>query len=328
MAYCIERVALIISGDFQATFGDHGGAAWGETRRVARRGTARGKESNREQGAPDGGAARVTASPSSDADREGIPTARREASRPISMLRWRRQTHAFDETGSHATPNAPGDSSTGTDGDVARGATATPGVQGERAEKPVIIRGSKTAPVVLPGDGERERKGIRSTAGRVVLIAAIAATLFASLAVVVPAGAGAGLPAVLTSYANAMPWSAPTATPRPASSGTSAGVTTNVSGGSPSQQAIIADIQSVFGPYASGALNVARCESSLDSHAWNPTPVLGSHASGVFQILYPATWNGTSYRSYSPYDEWANVRAAYEIFKRDGYSWREWQCKP
>jgi hypothetical protein len=24
----------------------------------------------------------------------------------------------------------------------------------------------------------------------------------------------------------------------------------------------------------------------------------------------------------------ANIHAAYEIFKRDGYSWREWACKP
>jgi hypothetical protein len=248
------------------------------------------------------------------------------------MLRWRRQTRAFDETGAHGAVSTPADGSAHSSEAETRDAAAAPAARDVRAEKPVIIRGAKTVSVALPRGVKGERKGIRSKAGRVVLIGAIAATLFASLAVVVPAGAGAGLPAVLTSYANAMHWSAPTATPRAPSSksspGTSAGVTTNVSGGSSSQQAIIADIQSVFGPYATGALNVARCESSLDSHAWNPTPVLGSHASGVFQILYPATWNGTSYRSYSPYDEWANVRAAYEIFKRDGYSWREWQCKP
>ncbi len=61
---------------------------------------------------------------------------------------------------------------------------------------------------------------------------------------------------------------------------------------------------------------------------WNPVVLLGSHAEGVFQILYPATWEGTSYASYSPYNAWANIQAAHEIFVRDGYSWREWACKP
>ena len=87
-------------------------------------------------------------------------------------------------------------------------------------------------------------------------------------------------------------------------------------------------IEQVFGGYAGGALAIARCESGYDPNAWNGIAIGNSHASGVFQILYPSTWEGTSYRNYSPYNAWANIQAAHEIFVRDGYSWREWECQP
>jgi hypothetical protein len=86
-------------------------------------------------------------------------------------------------------------------------------------------------------------------------------------------------------------------------------------------------IDSVFGPYAGQALSVARCESGYNSGAYNGISVGGSHAEGVFQILYPSTWYGTSYSGYSPYNAWANIHAAYQIFARDGFSWREWVCR-
>jgi hypothetical protein len=86
-------------------------------------------------------------------------------------------------------------------------------------------------------------------------------------------------------------------------------------------------IESVFGPYAGQALSVARCESGYNPGAYNGISVGGSHAEGVFQILYPSTWDGTSYSGYSPYDAWANIHAAYQIFSRDGFSWREWVCR-
>ena len=76
------------------------------------------------------------------------------------------------------------------------------------------------------------------------------------------------------------------------------------------------------------ALNIARCESGFNPSAVNPIVVLNSHAQGVFQILYPSTWNSTSYAGQSPFDYHANIRAAYQIFARDGFSWREWQCRP
>lgn len=99
--------------------------------------------------------------------------------------------------------------------------------------------------------------------------------------------------------------------------------------GSGSHDSVTAYIQQVFGPpYAEGALAIARCESGYAPNAWNPTPIGNSHASGVFQILYPSTWSTTSYRSASPYDWQANILAAHEIFVRDGYSWREWACRP
>jgi hypothetical protein len=97
---------------------------------------------------------------------------------------------------------------------------------------------------------------------------------------------------------------------------------------SPGQQVVIDEIKQVFGSYAQGALNISHCESGWDPTARNPYPVGNSHAEGVFQILYPSTWDTTSYASRNPYDYDANIRAAYEIFSRDGNSWREWACKP
>ncbi|GHO55443.1 LysM peptidoglycan-binding domain-containing protein [Ktedonobacter robiniae] len=87
-------------------------------------------------------------------------------------------------------------------------------------------------------------------------------------------------------------------------------------------------IDQVFGAYAPGAKRVAMCESSMNPNATNPYAIGGSHAAGLFQILYPSTWNTTSQASQSPYNAQANIKAAYEIFQRDGYSWREWVCQP
>lgn len=82
-------------------------------------------------------------------------------------------------------------------------------------------------------------------------------------------------------------------------------------------------IRSVFGPYAGQALAVAACESGYNPSAVNPY----SGASGVFQFLR-STWATTSYAGYSPFNAWANVNAAHQVFVRDGYSWREWTCQP
>lgn len=87
-------------------------------------------------------------------------------------------------------------------------------------------------------------------------------------------------------------------------------------------------IEQTFGLYSFQALAIAKCESGYNASAYNPQSVAGSNAEGVFQILYPSTWNTTSYRFQSPNDYRANIKAAYEIFARDGYSWREWECQP
>ncbi|GAC1384155.1 MAG: hypothetical protein NVS4B7_13260 [Ktedonobacteraceae bacterium] len=94
------------------------------------------------------------------------------------------------------------------------------------------------------------------------------------------------------------------------------------------QTSVSGMVYQVFGPYAQGALHVASCESGLNPGAYNPTSIDGSHAAGVFQILYPSTWMGTPEAGSSPYNAWANVLAAHAIFVRDGYSWREWTCQP
>ncbi len=95
----------------------------------------------------------------------------------------------------------------------------------------------------------------------------------------------------------------------------------------PGQQAVINEIRAVFGPYSGQALAIARCESGFNPSAHNSTPVGGAHAAGVFQILDTSTWRTTSYAGQSPYNAYANIHAAYQIFQRDGYSWREWACR-
>lgn len=82
-------------------------------------------------------------------------------------------------------------------------------------------------------------------------------------------------------------------------------------------------IHQVFGSYGDQAVRISMCESSLNPNAYNG--ILG--AAGLFQII-PGTWASTSYASQSVYNPVANMKAAYEIFVRDGYSWREWECQP
>ncbi len=94
------------------------------------------------------------------------------------------------------------------------------------------------------------------------------------------------------------------------------------------QGTVTAMIEQIFGSYAAGALHVANCESGLNPNAYNPSSNGGSHAEGVFQILYPSTWMGTSEASSSPYNAQANILAAHQIFVRDGYNWHEWSCAP
>jgi Transglycosylase-like domain len=80
-------------------------------------------------------------------------------------------------------------------------------------------------------------------------------------------------------------------------------------------------ILNTFGTYGEQALRIAQCESGLNAVAVNPS----SMATGVFQFL-PSTWATTSYAKQDPKDAKANIAAAYEVFKRDGFSWREWEC--
>jgi hypothetical protein len=92
------------------------------------------------------------------------------------------------------------------------------------------------------------------------------------------------------------------------------------------QSSVAAMIEQIFGPYALGALQVAKCESGLNPNAYNPTSSGSSHAEGVFQVLYPSTWMTTSEAGSSPYNAQANILAAHQIFVRDGYNWHEWSC--
>jgi hypothetical protein len=187
---------------------------------------------------------------------------------------------------------------------------------------PVVISGAKREPVQqAPSLGFFSffaRRRSRTARLTLWTVAAVAAFVF--LIGATPLGQASPFGGAFQAYAQSVPWVAPpTATPKPQ---------IPAPGVNPGQQAIVDKITAVFGAYAPGAINIARCESDFDPNARNVIAIGGSHASGVFQILYPSTWNTTSYASYSPYDADANIHAAYEIFRRDGYAWREWACRP
>jgi hypothetical protein len=189
---------------------------------------------------------------------------------------------------------------------------------------------------IIPGSGRIDHQlpyipqQPRSRALNVTLVSIIACTIIAILYASAPLateasshngnglfGSGAGMLAAPTLTPT------PTPTPIPVVQPTGSGHEPN-----PGAQVVKDEIAIVFGSYVTGALNIAKCESGYDPNAYNTIAIMGSHAAGVFQILYPSTWKGTSYRNESPYNYKANIRAAYEIFSRDGYSWREWACKP
>ncbi|HEY7849136.1 MAG TPA: hypothetical protein VIC27_03670 [Ktedonobacterales bacterium] len=171
------------------------------------------------------------------------------------------------------------------------------------------------------------RSGPRSAVTQFAVSMIVTALLISGLTLSTPLGQAAALDVngPLHAYSGAAPWlPTPTPTPKPKPATSSR----PPAGANPGQQAVINEIVAVFGSYSQGALAVSKCESGYDSNAWNSYPILNSHASGVFQILYPSTWNTTSYAGDSPFDANANIHAAYQIFQRDGYSWREWQCQP
>ena len=191
---------------------------------------------------------------------------------------------------------------------------------------PMIITGDGRMSHLRPAVGSGQPRSRRMRFALVAL-AGFAVFLFLLAASPLTVGASSRLGNFV---AGANVWVYPTATTLPTAtpipnpySGGGPGGSTN-----PGTQAVINDIRAVFGGYSAGALGVAHCESDFDPNAWNRITILGSHAEGVFQILYPSTWNNTSYASQSPYSYDANIHAAYQIFSRDGFTWREWECQP
>lgn len=196
---------------------------------------------------------------------------------------------------------------------------------GDHGSSALLIRGAAKPPHPA-GRAIPRRSGPRSFLMQFLVAMFTSALLVSTLALTTPLGqsmaaATGGQFAASSSAFLFVPTPTATPKPKPSYSSPSKGV-------SPGTQVIINDINAVFGQYAAGALNIARCESGYDPNAVNSYPIGNSHASGVFQILYPSTWNTTSYAAYSPFDYDKNIRAAYEIFHRDGNSWREWACKP
>ena len=187
----------------------------------------------------------------------------------------------------------------------------------------LLIRGASKPPrVARRGAPQRSlRRGLVTQ----VAVAIMAMALFiGGVTTTTPLGRNIADITGFDAYANAIPWiPTPTPTPKPKPK-----VNQPSYANDPGKLAIVNEIKAVFGSYAAGAINVATCESGLNPNARNTTPIGNSHAEGVFQILYPSTWSVTPYKNSSPYDYKANIRAAYWLFQRDGYTWREWACKP
>jgi hypothetical protein len=207
---------------------------------------------------------------------------------------------------------------------IAEGAGSVVAAHGAVAGAAVLIRGARKPPRLSTHIVPR-RTGPRSAVTQFLSAMVVVVAFVSAVALTTPLGSATGLTSPFKVYANAVPF-IPTPTPTPTPVPQSGGLPAFSS--NPGTQAIMNEISAVFGLYAQGALNVARCESGYDPNAWNPYAIGNSHASGVFQILYPSTWNGTGYAAYSPFNADANIHAAYQMFQRDGYSWREWACQP
>jgi hypothetical protein len=198
-----------------------------------------------------------------------------------------------------------------------------PGVEPESVT--VFIRGASKPPRHHYARVVPRRQGSRPVLLQFMLAMLAAMLLFSIFTAASPLGSSVASLGIVQAYANSIPW-VPTPTPKPKPK--PALVNNPLPGANPGAQAIINEIVYVFGGYSQGALNVARCESGYNPNARNPYAVGNSHAEGVFQILYPSTWDGTSYASDSPYNASDNIYAAHQIFARDGDSWREWACQP
>ena len=83
-------------------------------------------------------------------------------------------------------------------------------------------------------------------------------------------------------------------------------------------------IPAVFGKRAAAmAICVARAESNLNPHAYNP-----SSAAGLYQLM--SFWyNGSSsfHWKFNPFDRWQNARHAHMLYLHDG-GWRQWAGDP
>jgi hypothetical protein len=192
-------------------------------------------------------------------------------------------------------------------------------------EPAIFIRGAHKPPRYNYARVVPRRQESRSLAIQFIVAMLSVMVLFSIFTAASPLGKNIASLGFVEAYANAIPW-VPTATPKPKPK--PAPVNNAPPGAGPGTQAVINEIVSVFGAYSQGALNVARCESGYNSNAYNPYAIGNSHAEGVFQILYPSTWDSTAYANYSPYDANFNIHAAYQIFARDGDSWQEWACQP
>jgi hypothetical protein len=201
--------------------------------------------------------------------------------------------------------------------------------QAEVTGVPVVIPGGKQLKPLSRGP-VFHRTQPRSRALSIVLIAISVCAMLTILYAATPLSASAignHIPFVAGATNFLLP--SPTPTPTPIPTPIPFNPTGPGSGPNPGSATVIAYINSVFGStYGPGAVNVARCESSFNPNAYNGISVMGSHAEGVFQVLYPSTWNTTSQAGTSPYNYQANILAAHQIFARDGYKWVEWVCQP
>lgn len=224
--------------------------------------------------------------------------------------------------------------------DVVQQEASTDLVPKQRAVPPsvrlvTILRGTG-APLGVLGAPRRTRP--MSFTAQFVIAMVATMSLFTTLALASPVASGTPFRGTFQPLAGAVPW-IPTPTPTPRPTPTPVPLARGGYGqlplgplpppprqSNPGAAVVQSYIRQVFGPWAGQALAVARCESGYDPNAWNPYELLRSHASGVFQILYPSTWAETPYWTGNPFDYRLNILGAYSLFSRDGHTWREWAC--
>src|SRR5262245_9032208 len=137
--------------------------------------------------------------------------------------------------------------------------------------KALLIRGARRPLRPRTGRVVPRRLGPRPFAVQFLVAMVTAMLLFGAVALASPLGQSSLFGTAIQAYANTAPW-IPTATPTPRPTATPVPLVVGYNPPhkpNPGQTVVVNEIKAVFGAYATGALNIARCESGYDPNARN-----------------------------------------------------------